>query len=101
MEKTRRVELRTIVGLLAVAFAVAALWAATALAGGESPSSGDPATSNDPVAAFIQAQDDGEDEGDDGRLPWGDRDCPEDEGGFDDGSGSDDSDSSPPGSNDF
>lgn len=100
MEKTRRVDLRSIVALLAVAFAAAALWAATALAGGESSSSDDPARGDDPVAAFIQAQDNGEDEGDDGRLPWGE-DCPEDEGGFDRKSGSDDSDSSPPGSADF
>lgn len=91
MENARKLDLRLVIGALALAFAAAALWAATALAGGSSSSgAGEPATSQIPAAAFVQ--DDGQEEQDD---PAPSReDCPErgDEGvgsGSSDTSGSD------------
>ena len=85
MEETRRLNLRPLVGILAVTLVAAAIWAATALAAGgsSSGSSGSgSATTEGPAAAEIQ-----EEERD---APAG-RDCPEEDSGP--GSGEEPSDS--------
>jgi hypothetical protein len=73
MENARKLDVRVVLGALAVAFAAAALWAATAFVGGPSSGTTDPATSPSPAAAFVQ--DDGRAEPDDS-APLPD-DCPE------------------------
>jgi hypothetical protein len=86
MERARTSNPQTLLTLLALAFAIAAIWAATALAnGGSSSASSDPGSSR-PAADFVQSQDD--------PAPSGD-DCPEHQNGGSGGtSGSDGSSSS-------
>ena len=71
MDTTRKLDLRPLLAVAAIALVAAAIWAAAALAsGGSSPSSSDPGTSRSPGAAFVQ---------DDGGDRFG-RDCPERDG---------------------
>jgi hypothetical protein len=85
MERARTSNPQTLLTLLALAFAIAAIWAATALAdGGSSSASSDPGSSR-PAADFVQSQDD--------PAPSGD-DCPERDGGSGGSSGSDGTSSS-------
>jgi hypothetical protein len=78
MERARK-NPQTLLTVLALAFAVAAIWAATALAnGGSSSASSDPGSSQ-PADEFVQSQDD--------PAPSGD-DCPDhQDGGSGGGSG--------------
>ena len=65
--ETRNPRLRVLLGVLAVAVAVAAIWATAALAGGGSPGSGDSRTNEEPAAVLTQGGGDGS----------GREDCPE------------------------
>ena len=82
MDRTRKLNPRAFLALMAMAFVVAAIWAATATAAGGSPSSSSDSSSGQPAAELVQ-------EGD-GTTPSAE-DCPE--GGGDSDSGSNDSDS--------
>ena len=91
MENARKLDLRVVLGALAVVSIVAVIWAAPALAGNGSSPTSEPATGSDVATTFVQnqaPQDDGP------RAPG---DCPEDEGGSG-GSNGDDSPSSGTGS---
>jgi hypothetical protein len=82
-ENARGLDLRLVLGVLAVVSAAMAIWAATALAGGSSsPGSNEPATS--PAAAFIQQEGETPQEEDDSLPLPGD--CPEREGDGNEGS---------------
>jgi hypothetical protein len=85
MENARRLDLRLVIGVLAVVCAALTLWAATALAGGSASSAtNEPATG--PAVAFIQDEGESQDE-EDGQTPQP-GDCPErgDDGEGDSGS---------------
>ena len=65
MERAGKSNPQTLLTVLALAFAVAAIWAATALAnGGSSSASSDPGSSQ-PAAQLVQSQDDPAPSGDD------------------------------------
>jgi hypothetical protein len=83
MEKARKLDLRLVLGALALVWVAAAIWAAAALAGNLSSSSNDPASGNAPVAEYIQDES--------GRPQRGD--CPAD-GGAGDGEAPSSSDTS-------
>jgi hypothetical protein len=88
MENARRLDLRLVIGVLAIISVAMTIWAATALAGGSSASgSEEPATS--PAAAFIQETPEEED----GQTP-APSDCPERGGEGEGDSGSSDTSSS-------
>jgi hypothetical protein len=80
MDETRRLDLRPLVAVLAVAFVAATIWAAVALAaGGSSPAPSSGSSGDDSPGQFIQTQDDSE-------APPED-DCPDRDGGSGGGSG--------------
>ena len=87
MENARKLDLRLLIGLLAIVSVAMTIWAATAFAGGSSSSgSTEPATS--PAAAFIQEEGETPEEEDGLPLPG---DCPERDGEGEGDSGSGDS----------
>ena len=55
-ETKRRLDLRTVLGVLAAVLAAGAVWAGSALASGGS-ASGEPGAGNSPVAANVQSRD--------------------------------------------
>jgi hypothetical protein len=88
MENARKLDLRLVLGALAIVSVAVAIWAATALAGTGSASlpASEPAGGDAPVAGFVQ--DEGEGEGEQGGRTPDRGDCPERDG---DGSGESDS----------
>ena len=71
-ENVRRLDLRVVLGAVALVAVAGAMWAATALAGGSSPSTNAPSVGGEPAGEYVQQE---------SETPRQPGDCPEGEDG--------------------